>query len=137
MSYKKSAILGLVVGVVLGIIGLIPFVGALNCVLSPLAALAAGYYLVGELKIRKDDWKLLAINSAVFSAVAAVIGLVFNIVGLVSGLGLSAVGGSSAQSIVIGAGLGIGAVIFGAIVGFVYTLVLAVVGGAIRMYTAK
>ncbi len=137
MSYVKSALIGLGVGIVLGVVGLIPFIGAVNCILSPLLALAAGYFIVDMCKIRKEDWGALAINSAVFSIVAAIVGAVFGLLSMMFGIGISAIGGGDAGDMMIGAGLGIAALVMGVVFGFIQGLVLAIIGGAIKMFTSK
>jgi len=132
-SVVRAAVIGIVVGIGLTLVGLIPFVGFVTiCVawLVPIGvgALAAYFALqTGPLQVSQG-----AVDGAIAAAIA---GLVNGIVGLaiaLLGLGAqTAIGGASPEGTAAGLAIGLGAGIVGLIIGLVIAAVLGAVGGAV------
>ncbi|MGB9693515.1 MAG: hypothetical protein ACPLYF_01585, partial [Fervidobacterium sp.] len=126
MALLISAGIGVAVAVILGIIGLVPFISVINCILSPLLTVAGGYFVGSTSKLKKGAWADLAKEVFVFALAGTIASLLFMILSIALGIGVSAFKGADAL------GLGVYAVILvifiAAIIDFIYTFVLGAIG---------
>lgn len=137
MALLTSALIGAAIAAVLGMIGLIPLVNIISCLISPGLTLVGGYLVGSTSKLAKGAWMNLISEILVFSTAATVVGIIFAIINMVFNLGMSTIGGSDALSLGLSAGFGIISLAIGIILGFIYTFVLGLIGGAIYMFTKK
>ncbi len=126
---------GAALAVVLGVIGLIPCVGAVNCLLGPIAYIALGYLLVSGKDLVDSAVKsfIAALGAAVVTSIFAALKTL--LAGMI-GIGSSMFSGSEN---LLGNSLGTGfSLVASVIFGFFGTLViggiLIFIGRAIKIY---
>jgi hypothetical protein len=148
MSFIKSGILGLFIGIYLGIfglVGIIPVIGPIIamfgaiclCLFNPLIMVALGFVLCKLSNVKAGDYGAAGINLLVYSFTGASIFAIISFITQLLGFGVGAAFGGDLTTLGFNAAGGIIGVVFGWFIQFVMLFIFGLVGAVIYLITKK
>lgn len=148
MSFIKSGILGLFMGIYLsifGIVGVIPIIGPIiamlgamcSCLLNPLIMVIFGYLLCSLSRVKAGDFGAAGVNLIIYSFTGSVVFGVMNFIIQMLGFGVGAVAGGDLMSLGITAASGLIGVFIGLFIQFIMLFVFGLVGAIAYLLIKK
>lgn len=148
MSFIKSIILGLFMGVYLsifGLVGIIPIIGPIiamlgavcTCLFNPIIMVIFGFLLCKLSGVNSGDYGAAGINLIIYSFTGAVIAGIFNFVTQMLGFGVGAVAGGDLTTLGITAVGGIVGILIGLFIQFFMLFFFGLIGAIIYLLTKK
>jgi hypothetical protein len=75
MNFLKTIVFGVILGLIIGLLGIIPFC---SCFIGPMLCLLCGFLLGKIIKLKMDDYGTLTINLIIYSVSGGIIGTIIN-----------------------------------------------------------